>query len=60
MRPNNKSTMIAEKRKGPMKLKSCPLAAAQKVYRVRLATTTAVRITDSRIILPVHDIKLRC
>jgi len=45
--------MIAPNKKGPRKLKSWPLLAAQNVYRVRLTTTTAVRITDSRITFPV-------
>jgi hypothetical protein len=31
-----------------------PLFTAQKVYAVRLSTTTVVRIADSRMTLPVH------
>lgn len=50
--------ITAENRNGPRKLKSWPLEAAQKVYRVRLTTTTAVRITDSRITFPAHQVDL--
>lgn len=53
IRANTIRTMIAPNKKGPRKLKSWPLLAAQNVYRVRLTTTTAVRITDSRITFPV-------
>jgi hypothetical protein len=46
-------TITAPNKKGPRKLKSWPLLAAQNVYRVRLRTTTAVRMTDSNITFPV-------
>lgn len=49
------STMIAPNRNGPKKLKSWPFLAAQNVYKVRLTTTTAVRITDSNITFPVQS-----
>lgn len=50
---NTISTIRAPNRKGPRKPKSCPLFAAQNVYRVRLMTTTAVKITASNITFPV-------
>lgn len=53
MKEKTSSTMRAPNKKGPRKLKSWPLLAAQNVYRVRLTTTTAVRITASRITFPV-------
>jgi len=53
MKENTMRTMTAPNKKGPRKLKSWPLLAAQKVYRVRDMTTTAVKITDSRITFPV-------
>jgi len=53
IKENTIRTMIAPNKKGPRKLKSWPLLAAQNVYRVRLTTTTVVRITDSRITFPV-------
>ena len=42
------------KRKGPRKLKSWPRIAAQNVYNVRLTTTAAVKMTDSRITFPTN------
>ena len=54
MSANTSSTMREANRKGPRKLKSLPLFTAQKVYAVRLSTTTVVRIADSRMTLPVH------
>lgn len=48
-------TIMAPKRNGPKKLKSYPLFAAQKVYSVRLTTTTAVKITASKITFPVPN-----
>lgn len=53
MKENTMRTMTAPNKKGPRKLKSWPLLAAQKVYRVRDMTTTAVKITDSRITFPL-------
>lgn len=53
IKENTIRTMTAPNKKGPRKLKSWPLLAAQNVYRVRLTTTTVVRITDSRITFPV-------
>ena len=53
IKANTIRTMIAPNKKGPRKLKSWPLRAAQNVYRVRLTNTTVVRITDSRINFPV-------
>lgn len=52
---NSIRTTTAPNRKGPRKLKSWPLFAAQNVYRVRLTTTTAVKITDSRITFPAAN-----
>lgn len=46
------STKIAPDKKGPRKPKSWPLLAAQKVYKVRLTTTPAVRIAASKITFP--------
>jgi hypothetical protein len=53
MKANTIRTMTAPNKKGPRKLKSWPLLAAQNVYIVRLTTTTVVRIADSRITFPV-------
>ena len=49
MKPARISTKREPAKKGPRKLKSWPLLAAQKVYRVRLTTTPVVRITASKI-----------
>lgn len=50
---NRMSTKTAPNKKGPKKLKSWPLLAAQNVYKVRLTTTAVVKITDSKITFPV-------
>lgn len=52
MNANTKRTMRAPNKKGPRKLKSWPLLAAQKVYNVRLITTAVVNMTASKITLP--------
>jgi len=52
MKENNRRTIRAPNKKGPRKLKSWPLLAAQKVYNVRLITTAVVSMTASRITLP--------
>jgi len=53
MRAKMMSAKRAPNKKGPRKLKSWPLFAAQYVYRVRLTTTAVVKITDSKITFPV-------
>lgn len=55
IRAKTMRTSKAPNKKGPKKLKSWPLLAAQKVQRVRLNTTTVVNITDSRMIFPVSS-----
>lgn len=55
IRENTMRTSNAPDKKGPRKLKSWPLLAAQNVYRVRPTTTTVVRITDSKITFPVSN-----
>ena len=52
MKPANK--------KGPRKEKSWPLLTAQNVYRVRLATTTTVKIAANSTTFPdeINDKKL--
>lgn len=52
MKEKTISTMRAPNKNGPKKLKSEPLFAAQNVNKVRLTTTTAVRITASKMTLP--------
>lgn len=55
MKANSISTRTAPNKKGPKKLKSWPLFAAQNVYKVRLTTTAAVKITDSSITFPANQ-----
>lgn len=55
MRAKARRTQREAKRKGPRKLKSDPLLAAQNVYKVRLTTMIVQRIAASKIIVPVSQ-----
>ena len=55
IRPKTRIPVRAANKKGPKKLKSWPLLAAQKVYKLRLRKITAVRIAASTITFPVSN-----